>query len=144
MKENQNNPETNLKLRPHHVIGYIMHERDPEAYFLSDEEYIDRFREQKGDFHSDELILHWRDTIKQLHDNPNLKFLYVRSIDSICEGCEHIEGCHNGKSRNFMIVEQADENSSKLLPELEFGNVYDGNYLKQLSLESGWLEEVLN
>src|SRR3989344_7389073 len=84
-----------LELRPHHVLGYATHEAHPEFYDLTNAEYIARFREEKGDFHSDRLILHWRDAIKKLHENPDLKFRYVQTIDSICRGCEHIDNCHD-------------------------------------------------
>ena len=142
--EEKKNLEPSLKLRPHHVIGYIMYEANPGIYSLSGEEYIARFREQRGDFHSDQLILHWRNMIKQLHDNPNLKFIYVESVDSVCERCEHIRECHDSAHENFRIVEQADRKSAKSLSQLRFGEVYDGNHLKHLFMNEGWLELVLS
>lgn len=168
MKKNkQEITEVDLKLRPHHVMGYIGHESQPELYDLLDEKYISNFwetkrkqaeqsaREQKWNeeeikkagefaynFHSDELILHWRDTIRRIHDDPDTKFKYVLGLDSICERCHKKEECHDQKHQSYKIVKQQDADSHDWMSELEPGKTYSDHDLKKLIKKfKDWLEE---
>ncbi|TKJ17237.1 hypothetical protein CEE44_01750 [Candidatus Woesearchaeota archaeon B3_Woes] len=149
--------KVDLELRPHHVLGYIGHEAQPELYSLSDEKYISNFREGKRkqaeesarqsgrseeyikksgeyayNFHSDELILHARDSVKRISDDPNTKFKYISNLDSICEGCDKKEECHDEKHDSYKIVQQADADAHNWMSELEHGKIYTGHDLKKL------------
>ncbi len=153
-----------LELRPHHVLGYFSHEAQPELYTLPDNKYISNLREAKrkeaeesgrqqgwseedikkaGDsaynFHSDKLILHWRNSIKKIHDDPDTKFNYVPGIDSICQECHKKEGCHDERHWAYKVVNQADVDSHNLMSELEHGKTYSGHDLKKLGKKKGWL-----
>lgn len=165
-KQKEKSEKVDLELRPHHVLGYINHEAQPEFYSLPDDKYIGNFREskrksaeeaarQKGNsekdirksgefaynFHSDELILHWRDSIKRIHDDPDTKFKYVKGFDSICKECHQKEGCHDENHWAYKVVQQADSDAIKLMPELKHGKVYDGHYLKKLFKKKKWLKD---
>ncbi len=149
--------KVDLELRPHHVLGYIGHEAQPELYSLSDNKYISNFREAKRkeaeeagkqqgwseedikkagesayNFHSDKLILHWRDSIKRIHDNPDTKFKYVSSSDSVCKGCDKKEGCHDENHWTYKVVQQADTDAHNWMSMLEHGKLYTGHDLKKL------------
>lgn len=121
-----------IELRPHHVLGLMLHEAYPEFYSLSDAEYISRFRAKKGNFHSGDLILCYRDTLRRLHENPDMKFKYVRSADSVCTNCEHIKNCHSPMHPNYSLVESADKSAVEMLKELEFDKEYDLNLLRRI------------
>lgn len=135
-------------------------------YQLPDKEYISNFREgkkreaeeagrkegwtkeqikQAGEsaykFHSDKLILHWRDSIKKIHDDPDTKFKYVPSLDSVCEGCDKKEGCHDKNHPAYKLVQQADTDAHSWMSELKHGQVYTGHDLKKLAKKKGWLPE---
>ena len=156
-----------LELRPHHVLGYIGHETQPEFYDLPNDKYISNFREGKRkeaeengkkqglteeqikqsaesayNFHSDKLILHWRDSIKRLHDNPDTKFKYVSSLDSVCEGCDKKEGCHDENHWTYKVVQQADADAHNMLSELKHGKIYTGHDLKKLAKKKGWIQDT--
>jgi len=132
--------EFDLELRPHHVQGYLTHEAQPDLYYLSDEEYIALFRKEKGDFHSNELILYWRDTIKRLHENPSLRFKFVLGEDSVCKKCDIKEKCRDKKHEFHKIVQKADMDAINIMPELKPRKIYDGHYLKKLFKKKGWLK----
>ncbi len=121
-----------LELRPHHIYGFYLHEKQPEFYYLSDEEYIKRFRQQKEDFHSDKLILHWRDTIKKLHENLNLEVRLVQGIDSVCKECSWKKECNNKKHWAYKSAQKADEDAMKFFPELKLRKIYNGHSLVTL------------
>ena len=121
--------KVDLELRPHHIYGFYLHEKQPEFYYLSDEEYIKRFRQQKEDFHSDKLILHWRDTIKKLHENPNLEIRLVPRIDSVCKECNWKKECNNKKHWAYKSAQKADEDAMKFFPELKLRKIYNGHSL---------------
>jgi hypothetical protein len=166
-QEKESKEEVDLELRPHHVTGYFLHEEQPEFYSLSNSEYIRLFREGKqkenetiareqglseddikkaGDFvhnfHSDELIVHWKNTVKRLHDNPDLKFKYVPGLDSVCKECDKQEGCHDEKHWQYEVVQAHDKMAIDSLPELKFGKVYDGHYLNKLFVQKGRMKEA--
>lgn len=138
--KNKRTDKVDLELRPHHVLGFAGHEAQPDLYSLSDKKYISKFREQKKDCHSDKLILHWRTVIKRLHKNPNLKFKYVHVSDSICGGCENNKRCIDTKDEYYNIAEQWDKYAIKSLPELKFGRIYDGRFLRKLLKKKGWIK----
>ena len=139
MGKKHTNMKFDLELRPHHILGFAEHEAYPEWYHKPDEEYIKRFREEKGDFHSDELIIRWRDIIKQLHENPDLKVRYVSGLDSICRRCDKKGFCSNERHWAHDSAQQADKNAITELPELKFGKVYDGHFLRALFKKKGWI-----
>ena len=61
------NNKREIKLRPHHVWGLHDIQENTENYYLPDEEYIARWREQEGEIkYIEKLILHGRDTIRFL------------------------------------------------------------------------------
>ncbi len=115
------------------MFGYIQHEKYPEWFHKSDKEYIKRFREEKEDFHSDELIIHWRDSIRKIHENPNLRIKYGSGLDSICKKCDKKELCSDKNHWAYKSVKKSDAEAIKKLPELELGKVYDGYFLRKLS-----------
>ncbi len=121
-----------IELRPHHVLGFVSHEMNPEFYHLSDEAYVTKFREEKGNFHSDDLILHWREILKQLHNNPELNFRYVATLDSICEECHRKEECHDKNHWQYKSVQNADVDASDYFPELKLEQIYDGHFIKKI------------
>jgi len=112
-----------MKLRPHNVLAYP-------NYANPNVDYFAYFRKVKGNFHSDKLIKHWIKIIRSLHENPDLKFKYVRGIDSVCKECEHRKECSNPKHINYKLAKDADKDAIKQMPELKFGKIYDGNFLK--------------
>jgi len=59
--------------------------------YWSDKKYLSTWRNEwrKGDYHSDKLVLHWRDTMKKMYEKPKLKFIYVLGVDTVCSKCEH-------------------------------------------------------
>ncbi len=128
----KNGMKFNLELRPHHLLGYFKHEAYIEWYNMFDEEYIARFREEKGNFHSDELIIHWRNILRQLHENPNLRIRYVFGLDSVCEKCDKKNLCSDRKHWAYESVKKADIDAIEKLPDLKLGKVYDGHFLKKL------------
>lgn len=117
--------EYDIKLRPHHVLAYP-------NYANPNIDYFTYFRKVKGNFHSDKLVKHWIKVIRNLHENPDLKFKYFRGIDSVCEECEHRKECSNPKHINYKTVKAADQDAIKQMPELKFGKVYDGKFLKSM------------
>lgn len=133
--------EFDLKLRPHHVLGYAEHEAQPDLYYLPGDGYIKLFRKEKGDFHSDELILYWKDTIKKLHENPDLKFKYISGLDSVCNKCDKSKLCSDKKHWAYKLVQKADKDFIELMPELKPGKIYDANYLRRLFKKKGWLKK---
>jgi hypothetical protein len=114
-----------LKLRPHHVLAYP-------NYANPNIDYLAYFRKIKGNFHSDKLVKHWIKVIRSLHENPDLKFEYVGSIDSICEKCEHRKECSNPKHINYKLAEDADKDAIKKMPKLKFEKIYNGKFLKSM------------
>lgn len=121
----KNNKKYDMKLRPHHVLAFP-------NYSNPDTDYFVYFRKMKGNFHSDKLVKHWIKIIRSLRENPNLRFEYVRSIDSICEECEHRKDCSNPKHINYKTVKAADQDAIKQMPKLKFGKIYDGKFLKSM------------
>ena len=55
----------------------VAEEEEGGIFYLPDEEYIELFRRTRDDLHSDGLILHLRNTLRHLYENPDLKFEYV-------------------------------------------------------------------
>jgi hypothetical protein len=113
-----------IKLRPHNVIAYP-------NYANPNIDYFAYFRKLKGKFHSDKLVKHWIKIIRSLHENPSLKFKYVKGVDSVCEKCEHKKDCNDSKHVNYKTVQDADAGAMKKMPELRFGKIYDGKFLKK-------------
>ena len=124
-KNKNKSKEYDIELRPHHVLTYSNYANPDTNYFVE-------FRKIKGKFHSDKLVKHWIKIIRSLHENPSLKFKYVLGMDSICKKCEHRKDCHNPNHKYYKIVKDADQNAIKKMPELKFGEVYDGKFLKKL------------
>jgi len=123
----------NIELRPHHVLGYLGYIKNPKANHFAE------FRKVKGYFHSDKLVKHWIKTIKNLHENPNLKFKYVPSMDTVCKECEHSKECHDPNHKYYKIVKDADQYAIKWMPELKFEKIYNGEFLRKLFEKKGWL-----
>ena len=117
--------EYDIKLRPHHVLAYP-------NYANPNIDYFAYFRKLKGNFHSDKLVKHWIKVIRSLHENPDLKFKYVKGIDSVCKECEHRKECSNPKHINYKTVKAADKDAIKQMPELKFGKIYDDKFLKSM------------
>ncbi len=132
--------EFDMELRPHHVYGFYLHEAYPEWYKFSNKKYITEFRKQKGDLHSDKLIIHWKNTMKKLHKNPKLKFKYILNLDSVCAKCNWKKACSNKKHWAFKSAQKADKEAIKLLPELKPKKIYDGIFLIKLFKKKGWLK----
>ena len=101
-KNKNKSKQYDIELRPHHILTYP-------NYANPDTNYSAEFRKVKGNFHSDKLVKHWIKIIRSLHENPSLKFKYVRGIDSICKKCEHRKDCSNPKHINYKIVKDADQ-----------------------------------
>ncbi len=56
-----------IKLRPHHVWGLHDIQENTGHYYLPEEEYIAKWREQEGEIkYTEKLILHGRDTVGYL------------------------------------------------------------------------------
>jgi hypothetical protein len=129
-----------IELRPHHVKGFADYEASPRWYYISDEEYLRNWRKAKGHFHSDKLVIFWRNTIRKLHENPNLKILYVKGLDSVCKECNLKKLCINKKTNEYKAAMEADKSAIHSLPELEFGKVYSGKYLLNLFKKKGLIK----
>jgi hypothetical protein len=114
-----------IELRPHNILAFPNYSNPKINYFAY-------FRKVKGNFHSDKLIKHWIKIIRSLHENPDLKFKYVRGIDSVCKECEHRKECSNPKHINYKLAKDADKDAIKQMPELKFGKIYDGKFLKKM------------
>ena len=125
-----------ISLRPHHVLGLLQHEEDPEWYYVSDEIYLQRFRQEKGDFHSKRMILDYRNILKRLHENPNMRFLYVEAEDSICLGCPQRVNCHNPQTWQYTETQKADLIALSKLPKLMNRKLYNLNDITQLAVSA--------
>ncbi len=128
-----------IKLRPHHVWGLYDIQENTERYFLPDEEYIANWREQEGEIkYTEKLILHGRDTIRSLYENPDYEFIYVdgkTEVDTICIECNTFEECHNPESDSFHNAQKWDESALNEMPFLsmmEFGKKYTLNKFNEI------------
>lgn len=139
-----------LELRPHHVWGFLEHENNLHWYDLSDKEYIAFFRKIKGEKsgdqgkegqHPDRLIIYWRNTIKKLHENPDIKFKYVNGLDSVCMECTNKEICDDEQHWAYEAAQKADGKFAKWTPELKYGRIYDGNFILKLFRDKDWLKK---
>ena len=129
-----------IRLRPHHVWGLHSIDEHPETYSLPDAEFLKLWRKTNGDYHSDKLVLHWRDTIKFLYEHPDHEFEYIsgkESRDSVCVECD--KECDDPEHENFKLVEQWDtEWVHKEIPfikEMKFGKKYTFNKFRELKLK---------
>jgi len=132
------NKKVELKLRPHHVLGYweyLKYLQNPKR----EKNYLKHWKKIRGDSHSDKLVLHWEKTLKKLQKNA--KFKYVTGFDSVCKKCEHADQCHESNHEFFKKVKEWDDYAKHYLPELKFGKIYGGNYLKELFKKKGWLNK---
>lgn len=132
-----------IKLRAHHIGKIKCYHDNPEVFGLSDEEFIAQEREgipdsYPADFYSDEWILHMRDTVKGLLENPDLKFTYVDGLDSLCRECKHDHECGNPEHMFYAHVNKFDEQYAP--PEMKVGQEYDAKYVLDLCKRMGWLE----
>ena len=119
------NLETYIKkLRPHHIIGLLNYETN-----ITDEEYINNFRKQKGNFHSNELILYWKNTVKEIHNNPKIKIKCITGLDYICMKCDKKEWCNDKKHWAHKEAMKADQEALK--QGLEIGRTYTIKQLKK-------------
>lgn len=126
-----------MRLRPHHVLGYFYYLKD--FVGSGEKEFIRYYRKYRSD-HSDETIRCWESICKKL--NRNAQFVYVTGLkgeDSCCRKCEHKKNCHDKEHEFFRVVDEYDKWAIKHLPELKFGHVYDGRYLRELFRKKGWL-----
>ena len=128
-----------LKLRPHHVWGLHDIQENTEHYYLPDEEYITKWREQEGEIkYTEKLILHGRDTIRFLFENPDYEFTYIdgkTEVDTICIECNTFEDCHNPESDSFHNAQQWDEGALDAMPflrVLKFGKKYNLNKFNEI------------
>ncbi len=62
-------------------------------------------------------------------------------MDSVCRKCEHRKECHNPNHEYYKIVQENDQNAVKWMPELKFGEIYSGKFLKKLFKKNGWLDK---
>jgi hypothetical protein len=128
-----------IKLRPHHVWGLHDIQENTGNYYLPDEEYIANWREQEGEIkYTEKLILHGRDTIRFLFENPAYKFTYVdgqAEVDTICLECNTLEECHNPECDSFHNAQQWDKDALNGIPFLrmmEFGKKYSLNKFNEI------------
>ncbi|MFC1755266.1 hypothetical protein ACFL96_18075 [Thermoproteota archaeon] len=139
--------EPHLELRPHHALGLIDFERDPKSYSIPDEYYAAYFRAKHGEtltnpsagYHSDELLLHFRGTMREMHERPWMTFKYVLSIDSVCTGCNNISICSNPAHPAYDNAMREDLKAIEYLPELELGKKYTSLFLRKLFKEKAWM-----
>tara|TARA_Y100000310_G_C20645390_1_gene796270 strand:- start:1278 stop:1688 length:411 start_codon:yes stop_codon:yes gene_type:complete len=128
-----------ILLRPHHLKAYIAYIKDPRVFFWSDKKYIRTWRNEwgKGDYHSDTLILHWRDIMKRMYDNPKLKFIYVLGLDTVCNKCEHADGREAVDCADdaLELDRQAMAGLQALGIHLEFGKTYTSGYITNIFRE---------
>ncbi len=102
-----------IKLRPHHIKFFLIFE-SKKTFLLSDEEYIEKFRKKNKQYHKEDFILYWKHFLEHLHNNPNLKFQYVKDFDSVCEQCDIKEECKKEAELN-KLVSELDEKAFKEL-----------------------------
>src|SRR3989338_10875899 len=101
------------------------------------EDEIRQWVEYTATYHSDEAVLHWRATLKRLHDNPDLRFKYVVDLDTACKGCESGKACSDKATWQYTKAMAADTDTMAKLPELVPGQVYDGHHLLRLFKQKG-------
>lgn len=120
-------------LRPHHLTAYKAFILEPNVFTWSDNKFIRAWRTEwgKGDYHSDALILHWRDTMKKMYNNPRLKFIYVLGVDSVCDRCEHAGGRAAVDCTNIALEwdKRAMAELQALGIELKLGETYTSSYI---------------
>lgn len=121
-----------IKLRPHHIWGLLDIQKNTEHYYLTNEEYVNIWRQQEEDFkYSEKLIFHLRDTIRFLFENPDYEFTYVdgqNEFDTVCIECERFKECHDPECGQFFNVKEWDEmalNNVPFLRIMEFGKKYN-------------------
>jgi len=124
------------------VIGHMrdvnaQRQREGLSQYSKDE--IRQWSESAANYHSDRLVLHWRATLKRLHDNPDLRFKYVVDLDTACKGCESKEACSTQTTWQYVNAMAADRDAMTKLPELVPGQVYDGHHVRKLFQQKGWI-----
>ena len=123
-------------LRPHHLTAYKAFILEPNVFTWSDKKFIRAWRNDwgKGDYHSDDLVLHWRDTMKKMYNYPRLKFMYVLGIDTVCNKCEHAGGKKAVDCTEIALEwdKRAMAELNALGIKLKFGEVYTSAYITDL------------